>query len=186
MASPENSLLIVALAVLGPLAVLLAILLYRRQREARNIRDIGDRLAAVAATGDLAERLSPHAAGSGAEDFAENADRLLERLQKDSTTHAEREQVYRRLTEAMHEGVAVDRDGIQLSNARFAEICGAANPAQRTCWERSCVGTARGRLRPTASRRSSARPTALDDGSNSRSSVRATKERRRCSCRSSR
>ena len=130
MVSPANNLLITALAILAPLAVLLAVLLYRRQREAAQLRDVGERLAAVAETGDLAERLSPHAAGGSAEDLAGHADRLLARLQKESSSRAERENVYRRLTEAMHEGIAVDCNGITLANARFAELCGAASPAQ--------------------------------------------------------
>jgi diguanylate cyclase (GGDEF)-like protein/PAS domain S-box-containing protein len=130
MGSPENDLLIAALAILAPLAVLLAVLLYRRHREAAHLREIGERLAAVAETGDLAERLSPHAAGGSAEDLAGHADRLLARLQKESSARAERENVYRRLTEAMHEGIAVDCNGIALANARFAELCGAASPAQ--------------------------------------------------------
>ncbi len=130
MASPANDLLIAALAILGPLAVLLAVLLYRRHREAAHLREVGERMAAVAETGDLAERLSPHAAGGSAEDLAGHADRLLARLQKESSTRIEREHVYRRLTEAMHEGIAVDCNGIALANARFAELCGAASPAQ--------------------------------------------------------
>ena len=50
----------------------------------------------------------------------------------ETVTRNERELVYRRLTEAMHEGVAVDRDGIRLANARFAELCGATSPTQLT------------------------------------------------------
>ncbi|NJD32434.1 MAG: EAL domain-containing protein [Gammaproteobacteria bacterium] len=130
MASPDNDLLIVALVALGLLAVVLAVLLVRRQREARQVREIGERLAAVAASGEIGERLAPHAASGSAGEFAQNADRLLARLQHETVQRAEREQVYRRLTEAMHEGVAVDRDGIQLANARFAELCGVASPAQ--------------------------------------------------------
>jgi len=130
MASPDNNLLIAVLVALGLTAALLAVLLYRRHREARQVRDIGERMAAVAATGELGERLAPHAVGDSAGDFAENADRLLARLQQETVTRTERELVYRRLTEAMHEGVAVDRDGIRLANARFAELCGAASPTQ--------------------------------------------------------
>jgi diguanylate cyclase (GGDEF)-like protein/PAS domain S-box-containing protein len=130
MASPDNDLLITALVALGLLIVLLGVLLYRRHREARHLREIGERLSAVAATGDFAERLAPHAAEGSAGEFAQSADRLLERLQREHATRTERETLYRRLTEAMHEGVAVERDGIQLANARFAEICGAASPAQ--------------------------------------------------------
>ena len=132
MASPDNNLLIAVLVALGLTAALLAVLLYRRHQEARQVRDIGERMAAVAATGDLGERLAPHAVGDRAGDFAENADRLLARLQQETVTRTERELVYRRLTEAMHEGVAVDRDGIRLANARFAELCGAASPTQLT------------------------------------------------------
>jgi diguanylate cyclase (GGDEF)-like protein/PAS domain S-box-containing protein len=130
MASPDNDLLILALGALGLLAAFLAVMLFHRRREARHLREIGERLAAVAATGDTTERLAPHAAGGSAGDFAQNADRLLDRLQHETSRRAEREYVYRRLTEAMHEGVAVDRDGIQLANARFAELCGALSPAQ--------------------------------------------------------
>ncbi len=130
MASPDNNLLLFALVALGLLAVVLAVLLVRRHREARQVREIGERLAAVAASGEIGERLAPHAASGSAGEFAQNADRLLARLQHETVQRAEREQVYRRLTEAMHEGVAVDRDGIQLANARFAELCGVASPAQ--------------------------------------------------------
>ena len=130
MASPENDLLIVALLALGLVAAFLAALLYRRHQESRHVREIGERLAAVATTGDVGERLAPHAAGGSAGDFAQNADLLLARLQREDAKRAEREHIYRRLTEAMHEGVVVDRDGIQLANARFAELCGAASPAQ--------------------------------------------------------
>jgi diguanylate cyclase (GGDEF)-like protein/PAS domain S-box-containing protein len=130
MASPDNDLLIVALVALGLLASLFAALLYRRHREAMQLREMGERLAAVASSGDLGERLAPHATSGRASEFAQNADRLLERLQREMAARAEREQVYRRLTEAMHEGVAVDQQGIRLANARFAELCGVALPAQ--------------------------------------------------------
>lgn len=128
MAGPDNDMLIAALAALGLLVVVLAVLLYRRAREVRHVREIGERLAAVANTGDLGERLAPHAAEGRAGELAESADRLISRLQAETTVRAERELVYRRLTEAMHEAVAVDRDGIQLANARFAELCGVASP----------------------------------------------------------
>jgi len=130
MASPDNDMLIAALVAVGLLAILLAVLLYRRTREARHVQEIGERLAAVATTGDLGERLSPHAPEGSAGELAQNADRLISRLQAESTSRAEREFVYRRLTEAMHEAVAVDRNGLQLANARFAELCGAASPSQ--------------------------------------------------------
>jgi len=122
--------LIAALVAVGLLAVLLAVLLYRRIREARHILEIGERLAAVATTGDLGERLTPHAPRGSAGDLAQNADRLISRLQVENTARAEREFVYRRLTEAMHEAIAVDRNGIQLANARFAELCEVASPSQ--------------------------------------------------------
>ena len=119
-----------ATIVLGALAAILAALLYGRSRELARVREIGERLAAVARTGDLTERLAPHAAAGGAVDFAESVDKLLERVREETTAHAERENVYRRLLETMHEAMAVDRDGIRLANARFAELTGAASPTQ--------------------------------------------------------
>jgi diguanylate cyclase (GGDEF)-like protein/PAS domain S-box-containing protein len=130
MASPDNDMLIAALVAVGLLAVCLAVLLARRTREVRSVRAIGERLDAVAQTGDLAERLGPHAGEGSAGDLAQSADRLIARLQQENSIRAEREVVYRRLTEAMHEAVAVERDGIRLANARFAELCGAASPVQ--------------------------------------------------------
>ena len=109
MASPDNDMLIAALVALGLLVVLLGALLARRVREARHVREIGERMAAVATTGDLGERLAPHAAEGSAGELAESADRLISRLQAESAVRAEREFVYRRLTEAMHEA-ALDVD----------------------------------------------------------------------------
>jgi len=50
-----------------------------------------------------------------------------ERLMGESAAHAEREALYRRLAEAMNVGMAVERDGIRLANARFAELCGTGS-----------------------------------------------------------
>ena len=130
MFGPDNDMLKAALLVLVLLVAVLAVLLQRRARESRQVRELGERLAAVATTGDLAERLAPHVPEGSASELAESADRLISRLQEESAVRAEREAVYRRLTEAMHEAVAVERDGIRLANARFAELCGAASPAQ--------------------------------------------------------
>jgi diguanylate cyclase (GGDEF)-like protein/PAS domain S-box-containing protein len=130
MAGPDNDMVIAALVALAILAVLLAVLLARRTREVREVREIGERLAAVAQTGELGERLAPHATPGSAGELAENADRLIARLQQETSTRAEREFVLRKLAEAMHEAVAVERDGIQAANAKFAELCGVAAPAQ--------------------------------------------------------
>ncbi len=130
MVGPDNDMVIAVLVALGVLALALAVLLARRTREMREVRELGERLAAVAETGDLGERLAPHAGEGSAAEIAGRADQLLARLQHEASTRAEREFVYRRLAEAMNEAVAVDRDGIQLANAKFAELCGVAAPSQ--------------------------------------------------------
>ncbi len=130
MAGPDNSLVTFALLALGVLAAVLVVQLARRSRELRAVRDLGERFVAVARTGDLAERLAPHAGEGAAGELAESADRLIERLQRETSTRAERESAFRRLAEAMHEAVAVERDGILAANARFAELCGVPSPAQ--------------------------------------------------------
>lgn len=130
MAGPDTQLVSFALAALALVAVVLVVLLVRRSRELRAVRELGERFVAVAQTGDLAERLAPHASAGAAGDLAESADRLIARLQRETSTLSERESVFRRLAEAMHEAVAVERDGIQAANARFAELCGVAAPAQ--------------------------------------------------------
>jgi diguanylate cyclase (GGDEF)-like protein/PAS domain S-box-containing protein len=119
-----------ATIALGALAAVLAALLYRRSRELSGVRDVAERLEAVTRTGDLSERLAPHAGEGSAAEFATSIDRLIERVQGDSSANAEREGIYRRLLESMHEAMAVDRDGILLANARLAELCGVESPAQ--------------------------------------------------------
>jgi diguanylate cyclase (GGDEF)-like protein/PAS domain S-box-containing protein len=120
----------IALLALGLVAAVLVGLLVRRSRELRAVRELGERFVAVAQTGDLEERLAPHAGAGTASEIAESADRLIARLQRETSTRAERESVYRRLAEAMHEAVAVERGGIQAANARFAELCGLSSPSQ--------------------------------------------------------
>ena len=119
-----------ATIVLGALTAILALLLYRRSRELDGVRAVTDRLDAVSRTGDLTERLAPHAGEGSAVEVASSIDRLIERVHSDSSAQAERESVYRRLLETMHEAMAVERDGIVLANARFAELSGAESPAQ--------------------------------------------------------
>ena len=130
MASPETNTVMLALILLGAVAAVLAVALIGRAREIGRVRELGERLQAVADTGDLAERLSPHAGEGSAGELAGGVDRLIERLQVESTARVERESVYRRLLETMHEAVLVERDGIQLANARFAELCGASSPGK--------------------------------------------------------
>jgi diguanylate cyclase (GGDEF)-like protein/PAS domain S-box-containing protein len=122
--------LTVALVAVGLLAALLAVLLVVRLRELDRVRELGERLAAVAAAGEFSEPLAPESAGGLAAEVAQNAERLVARLRGETAARAEREALYRRLAEAMHEGLAVERDGIRLANARFAELCGASSPAE--------------------------------------------------------
>ena len=60
------------LLALGLVAAVLVGLLVRRSRELRAVRELGERFVAVAQTGDLAERLSPHAGAGTASEIAES------------------------------------------------------------------------------------------------------------------
>jgi diguanylate cyclase (GGDEF)-like protein/PAS domain S-box-containing protein len=122
--------LTVALIAVGLLAALLAVLLAVRVREIVKVRELGERLEAVAAAGEFSEPLAPDAGGGLAAEVAQSAERLVVRLRGETAARAEREALYRRLAEAMHEGLAVERDGIRIANARFAELCGAASPVE--------------------------------------------------------
>ncbi len=130
MASPENDTLMLALILLGAVAAMLAVALLQRARELSRLRELGERVQAVADSGDLAERLTPHAGEGSAGEIAEGIDRLMQRLQVESTAREERETLYRRLLESMHDAMLLERDGILLANARFAALCGVANPGR--------------------------------------------------------
>src|SRR5512145_2093647 len=130
MASPYNDMLIAVLVGLGALAALLGAVLYWRNRQLHELRRVGDRVAIAARDGDLGMRFSPDATGEEATELALNVDRMMERLQREHSTRSDREAVLRRLVESMHEAIAVERDGILVANARFAELAGASGPAQ--------------------------------------------------------
>jgi len=61
---------------------------------------------------------------------AKEASEAGELLRGENAAALERQAIFRRLAESMHEGIAVERGGIQLANARFAELCGAASTAE--------------------------------------------------------
>ena len=124
--------LTLALILLGAVAVALAVALVQRAREdppaARTRRTRAGRGRPERRS--RRATVTPHAAAGSATDIAEGVDRLIERLQQQSTARDEREGIYRRLLGTMHEAMLVERDGIELANARFAELCGVANPAK--------------------------------------------------------
>ena len=130
MASPYNDMLIAVLVGLGALVALLGVVLYWRNRQLRELRHVGDRVAIAARDGDLDIRFGPDATGEDATEFALNVDRMMERLQREHATRSDREAVLKRLVESMNESIAVEREGILVANSRFAELCGASSPAQ--------------------------------------------------------
>ncbi len=119
----------VALIAVGALAAVLALLLVRRVQEIRRVREVGERLDAALQSGDLAPELGAEAGDGPAATFARGADELLNRLRTEREGQAGRESLLRRLASSMHEGLAVERDGIRIASARFAEMCGADSAA---------------------------------------------------------
>ena len=130
MASPYNDMLIAVLVGLGALVALLGVVLYWRNRQLHELRQVGDRVASRRATA-ISKCASVRTPGEDAAELALNVDRMMERLQREHSTRSDREAVLRRLVESMHEAIAVERDGILLANARFAELCGATARAAR-------------------------------------------------------
>jgi len=130
MAGPESESLMFALVLLGAVTAGLAVALLWRAREMQRLRALGERLHAVATSGDLGERLEPHAGAGRPGAIAAGVDRLIERLQAETFARGEREAVYRKLLETMNEALVIERDGIQLANARFAELCGVQSPGK--------------------------------------------------------
>jgi diguanylate cyclase (GGDEF)-like protein/PAS domain S-box-containing protein len=122
----------VALIAVGVLAALLALLLVRRMQEIRRVREVGERLDAAIQSGDLAPELRAEAGDGPAATFARGADELLARLRNEREAQSGREAVLRRLASAVHEGLAVERDGIRIASARFSEMCGADSSSALT------------------------------------------------------
>ena len=68
--------MLIPLIALGALSVLLAVLLYRRDRELQQVRELGERVGALVGTGDLATKLAPDAGEGSATDIANRVDEL--------------------------------------------------------------------------------------------------------------
>ncbi len=122
--------LTVVLIAAGLLTVVLAVLLARRAGELRAVQALGERMATLADGGDVDTPVVDGRIEGPAAAVAEGAERLVARLRSDLERSTQGQALLRRLAETMHEGLAVERDGIRLANARFAELCGTASPAE--------------------------------------------------------
>ena len=161
MASPYNDMLIAVLVGLGALVVLLSAVLYWRNRQLRELRQIGDRVAvaARAATSRCGSvrTLPRRRIGTRAErrshDERCSANMPRAPIAKPSCAAWSSPCMRRSPSSATH----------LLANARFAEICGAsarrsssagASPTWCTrtlpsCSASTCAATARARRRPS-------------------------------------
>ena len=157
---------------------------YRRDRELQQVRELGERVSALAGTGDLATRLVPDAGEGSAAESPRASTTCSSACARARAPAPSAKSVMRRLLESMHEAMAVDRNGIVLANARFAELCGACEsrrPARAarspsssirispSCSRVTCGGIAPASPRLRGSKSSSRHSTGTRRASSSRS-----------------
>ncbi len=112
---------------LGIAVLALAGLLIWRERRAAAWLQAAQRLEEIARVGGSSQRMS----GAGvAEPMAASANLILEQLKLQELQLKQRERMFDRLLEGLHEAVAVHSDVVLFSNDRFAALVGVATPTE--------------------------------------------------------
>jgi len=112
---------------LGIAVIALAGLLIWRERRAAVWPQAAQRLEEIARVGGSSQRMS----GAGvAEPMAASANLILEQLKLQELQLRQRERMFDRLLEGLHEAVAVHSDVVLFANDRFAALVGVATPTE--------------------------------------------------------
>jgi diguanylate cyclase (GGDEF)-like protein/PAS domain S-box-containing protein len=102
-----------------------ALVLHVQRRRARRALDaLSEQLASIASEGRYAERLTVMDDTPGVAQAAASVNQLLTRLDTRGQKLQEREQLFQRLVESVHEAVVVHRETILYANNRFAALTG--------------------------------------------------------------
>ena len=121
---PTTWLLSLALGVLAAGAV---VLFLQRRRLLRALETLGDQLTHIVEQNRLEERVDVSSRQRGITSAADAVNKLLTKLDTRGQKLQERELLFQRLVESVHEAVVLHRDAILFCNARFAALTGLAS-----------------------------------------------------------
>jgi diguanylate cyclase (GGDEF)-like protein/PAS domain S-box-containing protein len=120
---PTIWLLSLALGVIAAGAVALFL---ERRRLLRALESVSEQLTHIVGENRIEERLTVASRQPGIATTADAINKLLSRLDSRGQKLQERELLFQRLVESVHEAVVLHRDTILFANARFAALTGMA------------------------------------------------------------
>ncbi len=112
---------------LGVLAAGVLVLVVHRRRLLRALETLSDQLTHIVGQNRLEERVNVASRQAGVTNAADAVNKLLVKLDTRGHKLQERELLFQRLVESVHEAVLLHRDGILFVNARFAALTGLAS-----------------------------------------------------------
>ena len=106
------------------LAVGLIVLLIRRQRQQRAVKNLSDEVWQLAAQDSAPGRIALDGKSRSLSQLSAAVNKLLENLELRGARLQDREQLFQRLVETVHDAVLVHRRHILFANARFLALLG--------------------------------------------------------------
>jgi diguanylate cyclase (GGDEF)-like protein/PAS domain S-box-containing protein len=107
------------------LAVGLVVLLIRRQRQQRAVKDLSKEVWQLAGDDSAPGRIALNGKSRPMSQLTSAVNKLLENLELRGARLQDREQLFQRLVETVHDAVLVHRRQILFANARFLSLLGA-------------------------------------------------------------
>jgi diguanylate cyclase (GGDEF)-like protein/PAS domain S-box-containing protein len=104
------------------LAVGLVVIYARKRRQERAVNEFSDQLLQLTREAGTAGRMGHEGNAEGLGQLGSAVNKLLENLEQRGARLLDRDQLFQRLVETMHEAVLVHRDRILFANARFLSL----------------------------------------------------------------
>ena len=104
------------------LAVGLAVLYARKRRQERAVNEFSDQVLRLTRDSGTAGRIGFQAKPTGLGPLGSAVNKLMEDLEQRGARLKDREQLFQRLVETVHDAVLVHRDRIMFANARFLAL----------------------------------------------------------------
>jgi diguanylate cyclase (GGDEF)-like protein/PAS domain S-box-containing protein len=110
------------------LAVGIAVLFLWKRRQERAVNDFSSQIQYLINAGEAAGRIAPSAEPGALGKLGTAVNNLLEDLEQRGAQLQDREQLFQRLVETVHDAVLVHRKEILFANARFLALLGMKSP----------------------------------------------------------
>jgi diguanylate cyclase (GGDEF)-like protein/PAS domain S-box-containing protein len=110
------------------LAVGVVVLFVRKRRQERAVNDFSSQIQYLIDEGGAAGRIAPSAEPGSLGKLGAAVNKLLEDLEHRGAQLQDREQLFQRLVETVHDAVLVHRKVILFANARFLSLLGMKSP----------------------------------------------------------